>query len=214
MSMEALDLLLPLNWSVQLIIWYLRIPYKSPPYFSDYNFKKRHLIHRQHQGRGRRKKEGPGGADETRGSMKIQLEPSVWYITLFSQIAALECTYAWEIFITWALADKYKKSGGAGVQGSLQMGMYHSMQESGFSPVGGRWKWSFKVKFTLWCMGKPWDQSPCSQRKWASGGLAPPGHSWILRCNRAENDFLGPSESINHPNVLAVEGRQTNVAGS
>lgn len=41
-----------------------------------------------------------------------------------------------------------------------------------------------------------------------AGGLAPAGHSWILRCNRAENDFLGPSESINQPHLLAVEGRQ------
>lgn len=55
MSMVALDLLLPLNWSVRLIIWYLRIPYKSLPYFGDYNFKKRHWFigHIREMGGGR-----------------------------------------------------------------------------------------------------------------------------------------------------------------
>lgn len=44
--------------------------------------------------------------------------------------------------------------------------------------------------------------------------LAPAGHSWILRRIRAENDFLGSSESINQPCLLAAEGRMTSVAGT
>ena len=45
-------------------------------------------------------------------------------------------------------------------------------------------------------------------------GLAPTGHSWILRCNREENDFLGFGESVNQPHLLAAERRRTTVADS
>ena len=68
LSVETLDLSLPLNWGVWLIIWYFRIPYKSPPYLGDYNFKKRHLIYRRHQGgRGRR-----GGGQEVQQKLEAQ----------------------------------------------------------------------------------------------------------------------------------------------
>lgn len=123
LSVETLDLSLPLNWSVWLIIWYFRIPYKSPPYFGDYNFKKRHLIYRRHQGGwGRRRgRKGEGKArrysrdkrlSEDRIGDKRLSEDTIGNICLIHhpplslQTAALEYAYIWEIFIIQTLADR------------------------------------------------------------------------------------------------------------
>lgn len=52
---------------------------------------------------------------ETRGGMKMQLETSLDTSPPSPHIAAVGYADAWEMFMTQALADKYKKREGVGV---------------------------------------------------------------------------------------------------
>ena len=142
--------------------------------FGDYNFKKRHLIYRRHQGGGGgRGQERPGGTAETRGSVKIQLETSVWYITphFLYKLQPWNMPTSGKFLLSklWQINKRRRRWWRGEQEGWVSMavpnfGCASPLRVLPPSPAWGSREWSSKVKFILLCyMNKPWDLGPQSR---------------------------------------------------